>query len=120
MEFYVKLVFESYVFRNAEGKGEFRTDDRKLAVEKYNTLVDYYNHLHIVPNFTSITTERALVDCKVVSKCYPKNSRFGKKAGKTFYRVYVDDYFATELDFKPKPLTIINAFALNLDWKEVE
>ena len=58
--------------------------------------------------------------CEVARHRYPKSSCHGEKAGKTYYRIYVNDDFVKELNFKPCDMALINAVAPGLDWKKID
>ena len=114
----VKVVVESYVIRNEEGVGLFRTSTREGA-ERY---ISSFRECHgrPLPFKPNITQERAIVECEVVRKRYPKSCRFREKAGKTVYRLYHDDDLVKELDHEPKALDVINACAYNVSWAIIE
>ena len=113
----IKMVFESHVIRNTEGKEIFRSDVRRAACDVYSSLVELFGDYSV--RFQIVATERSIVDCEVIPFRYPNNSCHGEKAGKTHYRVYVNDEFVKELSFKPKPMALINAIAPGLDWKKI-
>ena len=114
----IKVVFESYaVYIN--GKEELRTDSERAASSYYIELIPYFYNRDYKEKM-KIATERAIVDCEVIPFRYPNNSCHGEKAGKTHYRVYVNDEFVKELPFKPKPMAVIRAIATGLDWKKIE
>ena len=115
----VKLVFESYAIRDEDGFVEFRAITRKGAERELSSLREYYER-HSLRFNSSITKERAIVECEVVRKCYRKSYSIFEKAGKTFYRVFHDDNFVVELDHEPKPLDVINARPYDVNWVEVE
>lgn len=115
---HVKMVFESYVVY-VNGKEKLRTDFKKAATDYCSQLSLYFSDRGY-NDCCIITTEIALAKCEVVSCRYTNNSRHGEKAGKTYYRVYVNDEFIKELSFKPQPMALINAIAPNLDWKKIK
>ena len=102
----VKLVFESYAIRNTEGKEIFRSASPNEILDEYKRLVEIYD-----ANSITLTTERAPVDCEVVS---------AGNAVNTLYHVYVNDELVKELMFRPYPLAVIRAIAPGLDWKEID
>ena len=113
---HVKMVLESYaVYVN--GKEELRTDSERAASAYHLVLITYFYNRNQEKIKTA--TERAIVDCEVIPFRYPNNSCHGEKAGKTHYRVYVNDEFVKELPFKPKPMAVIRAIAHGLDWKNI-
>ena len=115
----IKVVIESYVIRNEEGVGLYRTSTREGAERQLNSFRECYGRpLPLKPS--SITRERAIVECKVVRKRYSKSCRNPIKAGKTVYKLYHDDDLVKELDYEPKPMELINACAYNVDWKVIE
>lgn len=114
----IKMVFESYVVY-VNGKEELRTDYQKAASVYKLELIRYLFNQDYKEKIKT-ATERAIVDCEVVRYCYPNNRCHGEKAGKTYYRVYVNDDFVKELDFKPREMALINAVAPGLDWKKIE
>lgn len=114
----VKVVLESYVIRNEEGVGLYRTSTREGAERQLNSFRECYGRpLSLKP---SITKERAIVECEVVRKRYSKSCRNPMKAGKTVYKLYHDDDLIKELDHEPEPLDLINACAYNVEWKVIE
>ena len=115
---HVKVVFRSYVVY-VSGKEEFRTDLQKAASEYYRELARYFAK-RSYKEIIKITTETAIADCEVIPYRYPNSSCHGEKAGKTYYRVYVNDEFVKELSFKPNQMTLINAIAPGLDWKKID
>ena len=116
----VKVVLESYAIRDKDGFEEFRALTREGAERELNSLREYYEQ-HSLPFNSRITRERAIVECEVVRKCYPKRYyTYPDKAGKTFYRLFHGDDFVTELDHEPKPLDLINARAYDVKWMVVE
>lgn len=114
----VKVVLESYVIRNEEGVGIYRTSTHEGAERQINSFCECYGRP--LPFKPSITQERAVVECEVVRKRYPKNSRNPAKAGKTVYKLYHDDDLIKELDYEPKPMDLINACAYNVNWTVIE
>ena len=114
----VKVVVESYVIRNGEGVGLYRTSTREGAERRLNSFRECYGQP--LPFKPSITRERALVECEVVRKRYSKSCRNVIKAGKTVYKLYHDDDLVKELDHEPKPMDLINACAYNVDWTIIE
>lgn len=110
----VKVLIESYVIRNEEGVGLYRTSTREGAERQLNSFRECYGQP--LPFKPSITQERALVECKVVRKRYPNNLRNPTKAGKTVYKLYHDDDLVKELDHEPKPMDLINACAYDVEW----
>lgn len=116
---HVKMVFKSYAVY-AFGDEKLRTDFQKAASDYCRALASYNFLFRGYKDCCGITTEMAIVDCEVVRCRYQDNSRHGEKAGKTYYRVYVNDDFVKELNFKPCDMTLINAVAPGLDWKKIE
>lgn len=114
---HVKMVFESYVVY-VNGKEYLRTDSEMAASAYYAELIPYFYNRDYKEKIKT-ATERAIVDCEVIPFRYPNNSCHGEKAGKTNYRVYVNDEFVKELPFKPKHMALINAIAPGLDWKNI-
>ena len=115
---HVKLVFKSYaVYVN--GKEKLRTGSQKTASAYYIFSIPYFFNRDYKEKIR-IATETAIADCEVIRYRYQNNSRYGKRAGKTHYRVYVNGEFVKELSFKPKPMALINAIAPGLDWKKIE
>ena len=102
----IKLVFESYVMRNTEGKEIFRSASTNEILDEYKRIVEIYD-----ANRITLTTERAPVDCEVVS---------ADNAVNTLYHVYVNDDLVKELMFRPHPLAVIRAVAPGLDWKKID
>ena len=102
----IKLVFESYVMRNTDGKEIFRSAFTNEILDEYKKLVEIYD-----ANRITLTTERAPVDCEVVS---------ADNAVNTLYHVYVNDDLVKELMFRPHPLAVIRAVAPGLDWKKID
>ena len=115
----IKVVVESYVIRNEEGIGLYRTSTREGAERKLNEFCERYGQ-PVLPFKPSITKERAIVECEVVRKRYSKSCRFREKAGKTVYRLYHNDDLVKEVDHEPKPMDLINACAYNVDWTIIE
>ena len=109
MKFNLKLVFESYVIRNTEGKEISRSASNNEILDEYKRLVEIYD-----ANDITLATERAPVDCDVVSADNVVNCRH-----MTRYNVYVNDEFVKELMFRPDPLAVIRAVAPGLDWKKI-
>ena len=102
----VKLVFESYAIRNTDGKEIFRSAFTNEILDEYKRIVEIYD-----ANRITLTTERAPVDCEVVS---------ADNAVNTLYHVYVNDDLVKELMFRPHPLAVIRAVAPGLDWKKID
>ena len=115
----VKVVIESYVIRNEEGVGLYRTSTREGAERKLNEFCECYGQPSL-PFKPSITKERAIVECEVVRKRYSKSCSNPTKAGKTVYRLYHNDDLVKELDHEPKALDVINACAYNVNWTIIE
>lgn len=113
----VKVVIESYVIRNEEGVGLYRTSTREGAERQLNSFRECYGQP--LPFKPSITKERAIVECVVVRKRYSKSCRNPIKAGKTFYKLYHNDDFVKELEHEPKALDKINACAYDVNWIKV-
>lgn len=114
----VKVVVESYVIRNEEGVGLYRTSTREGAERQLNSFRECYGQP--LPFKSSITKERAIVECRVIRKRYPNNFRNPTKAGKTVYKLYHNDDLVKELDYEPKPMDLINACAYNVNWTVIE
>ena len=114
----VKVVVESYVIRNEEGNGIYRTSTREGAERQLILFCELYGRP--LPFKPSITQERALVECEVVRKRYSKSCRNPIKAGKTVYKLYYNDDLVKELDHEPKPMDLINACAYNVEWTVIE
>ena len=114
----VKVVLESYVIRNEEGVGLYRTSTREGAERQINSFRECYGQP--LPFKPSITKERAIVECEVVRKRYSKSCSNPIKAGKTIYNLYHDDDLVKELDHEPNPMDLINAYAYNVDWTIIE
>ena len=116
----VKVVIESFVIRNEEGIGLYRTSTHEGAERKLNELCERYRQPTHPFKPSIITKERAIVECEVVRRRYSKSCRFREKAGKTVYRLYHDDDLVKELDHAPKPMDVINAYAYNVNWAIIE
>ena len=114
----VKVVIESYVIRNEEGVGLYRTSTREGAERQLNSFRECYGQP--LPFKPSITRERAIVECRIIRKRYPNNFRDPTKAGKTFYKLYHNDDLVKELEHEPKPMDLINACAYNVEWTIIE
>ena len=115
----VKVVVESYVIRNEEGVGLYRTSTREGAERYIISLSECYGQPSL-PFKPNITQERAIVECEVVRKRYSKSCRNPAKAGKTVYKLYHNDDLIKELDHEPEPMELINACAYNVDWTIIE
>ena len=115
----IKVVLESYVIRNEEGVGIYRTSTREGAERQLSSFRECYGQPSL-PFKPSITKERAIVECEVVRKRYPKSSRNPIKAGKTVYKLYHNDDLVKELDHEPEPMALINACAYNVNWTVIE
>lgn len=114
----VKVVVESYVIRNEEGVGLYRTSTRDGAERQINSFRECYGRP--LPFKPSITQERAIVECEVVRKRYSKSCPNPIKAGKTVYKLYHGDDLVKELDYEPKPMDLINACAYGVNWTIIE
>lgn len=114
----IKVVIESYVIRNEEGVGIYRTSTREGAERQLNSFRECYGQP--LPFKPSITRERAIVECEVVRKRYSKSCRNPLKAGKTVYKLYHNDDLVKELDCEPKEMDLINACAYNANWTIIE
>lgn len=114
----VKVVVESYVIRNEEGVGIYRTSTREGAERQINSFRECYGRP--LPFKPSITKERAIIECEVVRKRYSKSCPNPEKAGKTVYNLYHNDDLVKELDHEPKPMELINACAYYVDWTIIE
>ena len=114
----VKVVVESYVIRNEEGVGIYRTSTREGAERQLNQFCECYGQQ--LPFKPSITQERAIVECEVVRKRYSKSCRNPLKAGKTVHKLYHNDDLVKELDHEPKPMDLINACAYDVEWTIIE
>ena len=115
----VKVVVESYVIRNEEGIGLYRTSTREGAERQINAFCECYGQPSL-PFKPSITKERAVVECEVVRKRYSKSCPNTIKAGKIFYKLYHNDDLVKELDHEPEPMDLINACAYNVNWTVIE
>ena len=115
----IKVVLESYAIRDKDGVEESRTLTREGAERELNSLRECYEQ-HSLPFNSRITRERAIVECEVVRRRYPKNHPDPNRAGKTLYRLYHNDDLVIMLERKPKPLDLINACAYNVEWKVIE
>ena len=115
----IKVVLESYVIRNEEGIGLYRTSTHEGAERKLNEFRECYGQPSL-PFKPSITRERAIVEFEVVRKHYSKSCRNPTKAGKTVYKLYHNDDLVKELDHEPKPMDLINACAYNVNWAIIE
>lgn len=111
----IKVVIESYAIRDKVGFEESRLLTREGAERELSSLREYYER-HALPFNSRITRERAIVECEVVRKRYPKGCPNPDKAGKTFYRLFHGDNLVTELDHAPKPLDLINARTYAVKW----
>ena len=109
MKFNVQLEFESFAIRDAEGKEIFRSLSPNEACDECDKLVRVW-----CANNITATTERALVDCEVVTAEHVINCRH-----MTLYHVYVNGEFVKELMFRPYSLATIRAIAPGLDWKKI-
>lgn len=114
----IKVVIESYVIRNEEGIGLYRTSTREGAERQLNSFRECYGRP--LPFKPSITQERAIIECEVVRKRYSKSYRNPAKAGKTVYKLYHDDDLVKELYYEPNQMDVINACAYNAEWKVIE
>lgn len=115
----IKVVIESYAIRDKDGFEEFRALTREGAERELASLREYYKQRSF-PFKSVITQERAIVECKVIRKRYPKNYPTFDKAGKTFFMLFHNDDLVAEIDQQPKPLDLINARAYDVDWIAVE
>ena len=115
----IKVVLESYAIRDKDGFEEFRDPTREGAERHLNSLREYYER-HSLPFNSRITRERAIVECEVVRRRYPKSHPDPNRAGKTLYRLFHNDDLVIMLEQKPKPLDLINACAYNVEWKVIE
>ena len=115
----VKVVLESYVIRNEEGVGLYRTSTHEGAERKLNEFCECYGQ-PTLPFKTSITKERAIIECEVVRKRYSKSCPNSEKAGKTVYKIYHNDDLVKKLDHEPKPMDVINACAYDVSWSIIE
>lgn len=116
---HIKVVVESYVIRNEEGVGIYRTSTREGAGRYIISLCESYGQSPL-PFKPSVTKERAIVECEVVRKRYSRNCRNPEKAGKTVYKLYHNDDLVKELDHEPKAMELINACAYDVDWTIIE
>ena len=114
----IKVVIESYVIRNEEGVGLYRTSTREGAERQLNSFRECYGQP--LPFKPSITKERAIVECRVIRKRYPKSCPNPLKAGKTVYKLYHNDDLVKELEHEPKELDLINACAYNVNWTVIK
>ena len=110
---FIKVVIESYVIRNEEGIGLYRTSTHEGAERRLNEFRECYGQ-PTLPFKPRITKERAIVECEVVRK------RNSTKAGKTVYKLYHNDDLVKELDHEPKPMDLINACAYDVEWTVIE
>ena len=115
----IKMVFESYAIRDKDGFEEFRALTREGAERELNSLRKYYKQ-HSLPFNSMITRERAIVECEVVRRRYPKSHPDPNRAGKTLYRLFHNDDLVIMLERKPKPLDLINARAYDVKWIVIE
>ena len=115
----IKVVVESYVIRNEEGVGLYRTSTREGAERPINAFCECYGQPSL-PFNPSITKERAVVECAVVRKGYSKSCPNPIKPGKTVYKLYHNDDLVKELDHEPEPMALINACAYNVNWTIIE
>lgn len=115
----IKVVGESYVIRNEEGVGLYRTSTREGAGLYIISLCERYGRSPL-PFKPIITQERAVVECEVVCKRYSKSCPNPIKAGKTVYKLYHNDDLVKELDHEPNPMDLINACAYNVNWTVIE
>ena len=115
----VKVVLESYAIRDDNGFEEFRALTREGAERELNSLREYYER-HSLPFNSRITRERAIVECEVVRRRYPRSHPDPNRAGKTLYRLFHNDDLVIMLEHKPKPLDLINARAYDVKWIVVE
>ena len=115
----IKVVLESFVIRNEEGVGIYRTSTHEGAERQLNEFCECYGQ-PTLPFKPSITRERAIVECEVVRKHYSKSCRNPAMAGKTVYRLYHNDDLVKELDHEPKAMDLINACAYDVEWTVIE
>ena len=115
----IKVAIESYVIRNEEGVGLYRTSTRGGAERQLSSFRECYGHPSL-PFKPTITKERAIVECEVVRKRYSKSCRNPLKAGKTVYKLYHNDDLVKELDHEPKAMDVINACAYDVNWTVIE
>ena len=118
-ERHIKVVLESYAIRDKDGFEEFRALTREGAERELSSLREYYKR-HSLPFNSKITRERAIVECEVIRRRYPKNHPDANRAGKTLYRLYHNDDLVIMLERKPKPLDLINARAYDVKWIVIE
>lgn len=116
----VKVVLESYVIRNEEGVGLYRTSTREGAERQLDSFCECYRRQPSLLFKPSITRERAIVECEVVRRRYSKSCPNPIKAGKTVYKLYHNDDLVKELDHEPKEMDLINAYAYNVNWTVIE
>ena len=112
----IKVVIESYVIRDEEGVGPYRPSTREGAERQLNAFRECYRQ-STLPFKPSITKERAIIECRVIRKRYPKSWPNPIKAGKTVYKLYHNDDLVKELEHEPKLLDLINACAYDVEWK---
>ena len=115
----VKVVIESYAIRDESGFEEFRAITREGAEREFKSLREYYER-YSLPFKSRITRERAIVECEVVRRRYPKSYPTFEKAGKTFYLLFHGDDLVKELDHEPKPMDLIIARAYDVEWVVIE
>lgn len=115
----VKVVLESYAIRDKDGFEESRLLTREGAERELSSLREYYER-HSLPFNSGITRERAIVECEVVRRRYPKSCPNPAKAGKTVYKLYHNDDLVKELEHKPKAMDLINARAYDINWTIIE
>ena len=115
----IKMVLESYAIRDKDGFEEFRDPTREGAERELSSLREYYEQ-HSLPFNSRITRERAIVECEVVRRRYPKSHPDPNRAGKTLYRLFHNDDLVIMLDHEPKPLDLINARAYDVKWTVIE
>lgn len=114
----VLVVLESYVIRNEEGVGIYRTSTREGAERQISSFRECYGRP--LPFKPKITKEWTFAECEVIRKRYSKSCRNPIKAGKTVYKLYHNDDLVKELDYEPKPMDLINAYAYNVNWTVIE
>ena len=107
MKFNVKLEFESFAIRTNEGKVIFRTTSPNEVCDVYDGLFGMYEAHEI-----TTVTERAFVDCEVVTANDVVNNRH-----MTTYSIYVNDKFVKKLTFRPYHSAVVRAITTGLDWK---
>ena len=115
----MKVVLESYAIRDKDGFEEFRALTREGAEPELSSLREYYER-HSLPFNSRITRERAIVECEVIRRRYPKNHPDPNRAGKTLYKLYHNDDLVIMLNHEPKPLDLINARAYDVKWIVIE